>query len=93
MIKKATKVSAIALFAGLTTGCATNSDIEGLQSQIDDVKTQTASASADARRAMDAANAANAKAASAESAALRAAAAAEETNSKLDAMFRKSMMK
>lgn len=93
MIKKATKISIVALAAGLMVGCASKSDITNLQTQIDDLNAKVSSVDSTAKQALDAANAANAKASAAESAALRAAAAAEDTNSKLDAMFKKSMMK
>ena len=92
-MKKAIKISAIVLSAGLAVGCATNSDIEGLQSQVDSLKTQVTQASADAAAAKTAANAANAAAARAASAAESAGSYAQETNSKLDRMFKKSMMK
>ncbi|MFA6162069.1 MAG: Lpp/OprI family alanine-zipper lipoprotein [Methylobacter sp.] len=85
-MKKVMKLSMIALVASLVVGCATNSDIENLQSQIDGLKTSVAQASSDAADA-------SAKAAAAESAANRAAQYAQDTNSKLDSMFKKSMMK
>ena len=73
------KLSMVALVASLVVGCASTSDVENLQSQIDGLKTSVAQASADA--------------AAAESAANRAAQYAQDTNSKLDSMFKKSMMK
>lgn len=92
-MKKLIRLSAVILVAGIATGCATNKDIEGLQSQINTLKTQVSEASKDAASAKAAANDAAARAAAAESAANRAAAYAEDTNSKLDRMFKKSMMK
>ncbi len=92
-MKKVIKLSMIAMVASLVVGCATNSDIEGLQSQIDGLKSSVASASSDAASAKAAADAAAAQAAAAESAANRAAQYAQDTNSKLDSMFKKSMMK
>ena len=89
-MKKVMKLSMIAMVASLVVGCATNSDIEGLQSQIDGLKTSVAQASSDAQSA---AADASAKASAAESAANRAAQYAQDTNSKLDNMFKKSMMK
>ena len=77
----------------LVVGCATNSDIENLQSQIDGLKTSVAQASSDAQSAQSAAADAASKAAAAESAANRAAQYAQDTNSKLDNLFKKSMMK
>ncbi|MDA1342537.1 MAG: Lpp/OprI family alanine-zipper lipoprotein [Proteobacteria bacterium] len=71
-MKKFIKISMIALAASLVVGCATNSDIENLQTQLDGLKTSVAQASSDAASA---------------------AQAAQDTNSKLDNMFKKSMMK
>ncbi len=85
-MKKLMKVSMIALAASLVVGCATNSDIENLQTQIDGLKTSVAQASSDAASAQSAA-------ADAKAAAERAAQYAQDTNSKLDNMFKKSMMK
>jgi outer membrane murein-binding lipoprotein Lpp len=92
-MKKIVKVSMIALVASLVVGCATNSDIANLQSQIDGLKSSVAQASSDASSAKSAAEAASAQAASAEAAANRAAQYAQETSSKLDAMFAKTMRK
>ena len=85
-MRKLVKGSLIALVASLTVGCATNSDIESLQTQIDGLKTSVAQASSDAASAQTAA-------ADAKAAAERAAQYAQETNSKLDSMFKHSMMK
>jgi murein lipoprotein len=85
-MKKLIKISMIALAASLVVGCATNSDIENLQTQIDGLKTSVAQASSDAASANAAATAAAADART-------AAQAAQDTNSKLDNMFKKSMMK
>jgi len=90
---KALKISAIVLTAGLATGCASTSDIENLQTQIDVLTAQISTASADSAKAQAAAAEAAAKAAAAEAAANRAAQYAQDTNSKLDRMFKKSMMK
>ena len=81
---KAVKLSALVAVAALATGCASNSDIQNLQGQIDSLKPQVSAASADA---------ASAKAAAAEAAANRAAQYAQDTNSKLDRMFKKSQHK
>jgi murein lipoprotein len=85
-MKRLVKVSMVALAASLMVGCATNEDIENLQTQIDGLKTSVAQASSDAA-------AANAAASDAKAAAERAAQYAQDTNSKLDNMFKKSMMK
>ena len=78
-MKKFIKISMIALAASLVVGCATNSDIENLQTQLDGLKTSVAQASSDA--------------ASAAASSATAVQLATEANSKLDSMFKKSMMK
>jgi murein lipoprotein len=85
-MKRLMKVTMIALAASLVVGCATNSDIENLQTQIDGLKTSVTQASSDAASAQSAA-------ADAKAAAERAAQYAQETNSKLDSMFKHSMQK
>lgn len=90
---KLVKFSAVILAAGLATGCASTSDISDLQAQIDGLKTQISSAATDAATAQAAAAEAATKAGAAEAAANRAAQYAQDTNSKLDRMFKKSMMK
>lgn len=90
---KALKVSAIVLTAALATGCASTSDIDGLQAQINDLNNKISTASSDSASAQAAAAEAAAKASAAEAAANRAAQYAQDTNSKLDRMFKKSMMK
>jgi len=92
-MKKIIKVSALVLVAGLATGCATSSDVKDLQSQIDSLKGQISQASTDAAKAQRAAADAASRAAAAEDAANRSARYAQETNRKLDNMFKKSMMK
>ena len=92
-MKKVVKLSMIALAVSLVAGCASTSDIENLQSQIDGLKTSVAQASSDAASAQSAANDAASRAAAAESAANRAAQYAQDTNSKLDNLFKKSMLK
>jgi len=85
-MKKLIKITMIALAASSMVGCATNSDIENLQTQIDGLKTSVAQASSDAASA-------NAAASDAKAAAERAAQLSQDTNSKLDSMFKHSMMK
>ncbi|MGZ5049470.1 MAG: Lpp/OprI family alanine-zipper lipoprotein [Methylobacter sp.] len=92
-MKKVMKLSLVAVVALLAVGCASTSDVENLQSQIDGLKSSVAQATADAASAKSAADAASAQAAAAEAAANRAAQYAQDTNSKLDSMFKKSMMK
>lgn len=92
-MSKMLKLAVLSLVASLTVGCATNSDITNLQNQIDDMKSSVSKASSDAASASASASEASSKAAAAEAAANRAASLAEDTNSKLDRMFKKSMMK
>ena len=92
-MKKVVKLSMVALVAGLVVGCASTSDIDNLQSQIDGLKTSVAQASSDAASAQSAANDAASRAAAAEAAANRAAQYAQDTNTKLDSMFKSKMMK
>jgi len=92
-MKKSIKLLMIALAFSLLAACATTSDIENLQSQVDNLDTSVKQASADAASAKNAAADAAAKADAAEEAANRASQLSEETNSKLDNKFRRSMMK
>ncbi len=92
-MKNVMKLTLIAMVAATAVGCAGTSDIDNLQAQIDGLKTSVAQASSDAASAQSAAADAASKAASAEAAANRAAQYAQDTNSKLDSMFKKSMMK
>ena len=92
-MKKILKTSCLVLAAALATGCASTSDIDHLQAQINDLKSQVSTTASDASAAKTAAADASAKAAAAEEAANRAARYAQDTNSKLDNMFKKTMMK
>jgi uncharacterized protein YcfL len=92
-MKKVIKLSIIAIVASLVVGCATSSDIENLQVQIDGLKVSVAQASSDAQSAQSAAVDASAKASAAEVAANQAAQLSQDANSKLDNMFQKSMAK
>ncbi len=92
-MKKLAKLSVVALTASLAVGCASTSDVENLQSQIDDLNTKVSRAASDAAGAKSAAADASARAAAAEAAANRAASYAQDANSKLDRLFKKSMMK
>ncbi|RLA21409.1 MAG: hypothetical protein DRQ56_00680 [Gammaproteobacteria bacterium] len=86
MIKKAAKLSILALCGGLAVGCASTGDISGLQSQIDALKAETSGATSTAEQAA-------VSAANAERTAASAEATANETSAKLDRMFKKSMSK
>jgi murein lipoprotein len=90
---KAIKLSAVVAVAALATGCASTSDLEALESRVGTLESKVQSAAADAASAKSSAADAAAKAASADAAANRAARLAEDTNSKLDRMFKKSQHK
>ncbi|WP_442496852.1 Lpp/OprI family alanine-zipper lipoprotein [Methylobacter sp. sgz302048] len=92
-MKKVMKLSMISLIFSMVTACATTSDVENLQSQVDGLNSKVSQASADAANAQTAAADAAAKAEAAEAAANRAAELAQDTNNKLDNRFRRSMMK
>lgn len=90
---KAIKLSAVVAVAALATGCASTSDLEALQSRVGTLEGKVATASSDAASAKASAAEASSKAAAAEAAANRAAQYAQDTNSKLDRMFKKSNQK
>lgn len=92
-MKKVIKLSMIALALSLVTACATTSDIENLQSQVNGLDTSVKQASSDAASAQATAADAAAKAAAAEAEANRAAELSEDANKKLDKRFKRSMMK
>jgi len=92
-MKKVIKLSLIALTASLVVGCASTSDIENLQSQIDGLKTSVAQASADAANAQSAAADAAAKAAAAEFAVCILCVLSSTVCSRLDNLFKKSQLK
>ena len=85
-MKKMLFVPAFLVFSGLATGCASNSKVDEMQAEIDSLKTQVTGASQDAADAKAMANEALMKSEAAE-------ATAQDTNSKLDRMFKHSMMK
>ena len=85
-MKKVIKPAMIALALSLLTACATTSDVENLQSQVNGLDTSVKQASADAASAQ-------ATAAEAVVAANQATQLSQEANSKLDKKFKKSMLK
>ena len=92
-MKKVIKLSMIALAVSLVAGCATTSDVENLQSQVNGLDTSVKQASADAASAQTTAADAAAKADAAKDAANRAAQLSQDANSKMDKKFKRSMMK
>jgi hypothetical protein len=92
-MKKVIKLAMIALAFSLVTACATTSDVENLQAQVNGLDTSVKQASADSASAQTTAADAAAKSEAAEAAANRAAQLSQDANAKLNKKFRKSMMK
>jgi len=90
---KAIKLSAVVAVAALATGCASTSDFEALEGRVGALESKVQSVAADAASAKSSAAEASSKAAAAEAAANRAAQYAQDTNSKLDRMFKHSQKK
>jgi murein lipoprotein len=90
---KLLKLSVIAMTTVLAVGCASTSDIDNLQGQINTLKTDVNGAKDAAASASASAADAASRASAAEAAANRAASTAEELNTKFDRVFKKSMMK
>ncbi|MDD4913802.1 MAG: Lpp/OprI family alanine-zipper lipoprotein [Methylococcales bacterium] len=90
---KAIKLSAVVAIAALATGCASTSDLDALDARVGTLESKVQTAASDAASAKAAAADASAKASAAEAAANRAAQYAQDTNSKLDRMFKKSQHK
>ena len=90
---KAIKLSAVVAVVALATGCASTSDLDALDARVSSLESKVSTASSDAASAKAAAAEAASRAAAAEAAANRAAALAQDTNSKLDRMFKKSQHK
>ncbi|MDD5036906.1 MAG: Lpp/OprI family alanine-zipper lipoprotein [Methylococcaceae bacterium] len=87
---KATKLAVILVAAGLSVGCASKGDITNLQTQIDGLKAEVTSVKSTADEALSAAQAAESKAAAAEATSRRTA---TEVETKLNAGFKKHMLK
>lgn len=87
------KILVMMAVAVLMVGCATNSDVEGLQSQVDGLKTSVAQVSSDASAASVAAADASNKAAGALVAANEAEESSKAVNAKLDTLFKQAMTK
>ncbi len=92
-MNKVIKLSMIAMAFSLLGACATTSDVENLQSQVNGLDTSVKQASADAASAQATSADAAAKAETAEASANRAAQLSQDANKKLDKKFKKSMMK
>lgn len=85
-VMKRVAIGSLALSLVGLAGCATNGDIEQLESELARVNSAAEQAAADAASA-------KADAAAARAAAEEAAETAQDTNEKLDRMFKKSMYK
>jgi murein lipoprotein len=92
-MKKVIKLSMITLVFCLATACATNSDVENLQSQVNGLNTSVKQVSSDAASAKTTADDAATKAGAAEAAANQATQLSQDANSKLDKKFKRSMRK
>jgi len=92
-MKKVIKLSMITVAFSLVAACATTSDVENLQSQVNGLDTSVKQASADAVSAQTTSADAAARAEAAEIAAKRAAQLSQDANNKLDKKFKGSMMK
>jgi hypothetical protein len=78
-VKTLSKISMLALVAGLTVGCASTSDLKAVQQDANEAKSM-------ARNAMDTAN-------EAKSIAMDAKSVSMVTEEKINRMFKKSMYK
>ena len=82
-MKKTLQIASLVFVAAMATGCA---NTQQLQTDVDALKAQMKTVSAEAAEA-------NERSKAAEATANRAEQTANDTNSKLDRMFKKSMMK
>ncbi|MCP3850123.1 MAG: hypothetical protein GY694_07810 [Gammaproteobacteria bacterium] len=82
-MKNTLKITSLLFIAAMATGCA---NTQQLQADIDALKAQMSTVSAEAAEA-------NERSKAAEATANRAEQSADDANSKLDRMFKKSMMK
>ncbi|MGZ4954549.1 MAG: Lpp/OprI family alanine-zipper lipoprotein [Methylobacter sp.] len=92
-MKKLIKFAMIALACSMVTACATNSDVENLQVQVNDLDASVKQASADAASAQTICADATEKSIAAKNAADRAARFSRKANAKLGKKLRKSMLK
>ena len=87
------KLALLSFITVLLVGCATTSDIENLQTQVDGLKISVAQVASDVKEAQLSASKAYASSTAAEIAASHAAKNAQETSIKLGHLFKKAMMK
>jgi hypothetical protein len=87
---KATKLAVILVSAGLTVGCASKSDFDALKARVDGLEASLASVKSTADEALSTAQQAESTAKAADSLARRTAA---DVDAKLNAGFKKHMLK
>ena len=92
MFKKQVGLLAVVATLGIA-GCATTQQLEEVKGTADKAASDAASAQADAAEALRVANEAKAEAAEAKRMARDALRSAEETDAKVDRMFKKAMHK
>ncbi len=92
MDKTAIKALALVAAGGLMAGCATTGQQE-MRTELDEVRAIAEQAAADAAAAREAANAAQATANNALDTAASARTQSEQTEAKIDRMFKKAMYK
>jgi murein lipoprotein len=91
-----TRILAMVAAAGMVAslgGCATTSQLNDLQAEVDAAKADASAAKAEAAAASKTANEARAMASDAVNTANEAKATSEETETKIDRMFKKAMYK
>jgi len=93
MTKTLVRASAILASSALMFGCATTAEQQQLRSELDEVRAIAEKAAADAAAARDAAAAAQSRADAAMDVAAGAKTQSEETEAKIDRMFKKAMYK
>lgn len=91
-MKKVIKLSVIAMTLGMVVACATTSDVENLQSQVNGLDASVKQSSADAVSAQTIAADAAVMAEAAEAAADRAAQSCKDANRKLKKKQKRSML-
>ncbi|CAG0999156.1 murein lipoprotein [Gammaproteobacteria bacterium] len=87
---KATKLAIILVSAGLTVGCASKGDLEKVQQDVAALKSEVASVKSTAEEALSAAQQAESTAKAADA---RSRQTAADVDAKLNAGFRKHMLK
>lgn len=87
------KYLSIILFTAIVAGCASTSELEAVNAKVSALETKIDLVAVDAASAKSSADVASAKAVAAEDAANRAAKSAQDISAKLDRLFRKAQLK